>query len=48
VATLAAALAASTKLATAALLANAAAGSVGAQPGTCVIRPEALQATLAA
>ena len=43
VATLAAALAASTKLATAALLANAAAGVVGAQPGTCVIRPEALR-----
>ena len=48
VATLAAALAASTRLAIAALLANAAAGSVGAQPGTCVIRPEALQATLGA
>ncbi len=48
VATLAACLAASTRLATAALLANAAAGSVGARPGTCVIRPEALQAGLPA
>jgi D-beta-D-heptose 7-phosphate kinase/D-beta-D-heptose 1-phosphate adenosyltransferase len=47
VATLAACLAASIKLPTAALLANAAAGIVGAQPGTCVIRPEMLSAALA-
>ncbi len=46
VATLAACLAASIPLATAALLANTAAGTVGAQPGTCVIRPDALKAGL--
>ena len=48
VATLAACLAASIKLPTAALLANAAAGIVGAQPGTCVIRPDMLTAALSA
>ncbi len=47
VATLAAALAAGLPLRTAAMLANAAAGFVGARPGTCVIRAEDLLAKLA-
>lgn len=46
VATLAAGLAAGLKLPLAALLANAAAGTAGARPGTCVVRGDDLRAAL--
>lgn len=48
VATLAAGMAAGLTVRLAALLANAAAGVVGAQPGTCVVRAEGLRAAVTA